>query len=110
MSLATTPRPKRPDQLTRTVSGTWIQISPVTTTPVISMAPKPAMKQPKAPPMLEWESPPQANMPGCSSPCSASSTWPMPRMSKNLRMPNSAAKSRVSCSMAADSASTAGVK
>ena len=96
MSLATTPRPKRPDQFTRTVSGTWIQISPVTATPVISMAPKPAMKQPKAPPMLEWESPPTANMPGSSRPCSASSTWPMPRMSKKRRMPKWRAKSRVS--------------
>ena len=44
MSFAAIPGPNAPDQFTRTVSGTCIQISPVTTTPVISIAPKPAAR------------------------------------------------------------------
>ena len=41
--LAATPGAKAPLSSMRIVSGTCSQIVPVTTTPVISMAPKPAM-------------------------------------------------------------------
>ena len=64
MSLATTPRSSRPDQRTRIVGGTRTQISPVTRTPTISVAPIPIIRQPKAPAVVAWESPPTANMPG----------------------------------------------
>ncbi|MNM97193.1 hypothetical protein D3C81_1096910 [compost metagenome] len=64
MSLAETPAWSRPCQCRRMVSGTRTQISPVTSTPSISVAPMPNMYAPNAPPVQEWLSPPTANMPG----------------------------------------------
>ena len=64
MSLAATPAPSRPSARTRTVGGTRTQISPVASTPAISVDPMPIIKQPYAPPVVEWESPPTTNMPG----------------------------------------------
>ena len=108
MSFALSPRPSRPDQRARCACGTLTQISPVASTPAISVAPIPNMKQPHAPAVGECESPPTAKIPGRRWPRSGSSTWQMPCMSWNAAMPASRAKSRVSFRIAADSASTAG--
>ena len=74
MSLAVIPRPSRPFQRRRMVSGIRIQVSPVTSTPTMSVAPIPNMKQPKAPPVVEWLSPPATNMPGRKCPRSGRTT------------------------------------
>ena len=49
-------------------------VSPVTSTPTMSVAPMPNMKQPKAPPVVEWLSPPATNMPGLRWPRSGRTT------------------------------------
>ena len=54
ISLAESPWPSAPSQATRMVPGTSIQVSPVTSTAAISVAPRPNMKQPNAPPVGEW--------------------------------------------------------
>ena len=60
---------------------TRIQVSPVATTPAMSVAPMPNMKQPKAPAVQEWLSPPTTNMPGRRCPRSGSTMWQTPCMS-----------------------------
>ena len=81
MSLAAIPGGGAPLQRTKIVAGTRTQISPVTNTPHISVAPMPIMKAPWAPPVGECESPPTTNMPGLRWPFSGSTTWQMPCMS-----------------------------
>ena len=58
MSFADTPSPNAPSHSSRIVCGTFSQISPVTSTPSISVAPMPNMYAPNAPPVGEWLSPP----------------------------------------------------
>ena len=109
MSLAATPVPKSPCQFTRSVCGTWIQISPVTTTPVISMrteAHHQAAEGAAHARMRIAAAGKHAGLPG-------SPARPAPRgryraCQRSARMPNSRAKSRVSLRIAADSVSDGG--
>ena len=77
-SFAATPSPKAPSNSMAIVCGTFSQISPVTSTPTISVAPMPNMYAANAPPVGEWLSAPTANMPGRRCPRSGSTMWQMP--------------------------------
>ena len=63
-------------------SGTRSQISPVASTPTISVEPMPVPKQPKAPAVTVWESTPTNSVPGRSKQFSARIWWQGPHSSK----------------------------
>ena len=108
MSLAVTPCASAPFQRMKIVRGTCSQISPVVTTPSISVAPMPNMYAPKAPPVGECESPPTQNIPGLMCPACGTTTWQMPWLSCTCGRCCSAAQSRAMRTIRRASSSASG--
>ena len=77
-SLALTCAPRTPSTRTRRVLERRCQVAWVASTWVISLAPAPKAKAPKAPWVEVWESPHTNTMPGWVRPCSGPTTCTMP--------------------------------